>query len=134
MDDNPSLFGAPNALGPRPEQLPPDAPLAARMRPRTLAEFLGQRHIVGEGAGLRTAIESGRPPSMILWGPPGSGKTTLARLIAATAKARFVGLSAVTAGVADLRRVLAEASVARRAGGADTVLSVGEMSRCSKAP
>src|ERR1700730_3948783 len=132
MDDSPSLFGSPNPSAGG-DALPVDAPLAARMRPRTLAEFVGQRHIVGEGAGLRTAIESGRTPSMILWGPPGSGKTTLARLVAATAKSRFVGLSAVTAGVADLRRVIAEASLARRNGGAHTILFIDEIHRFNKA-
>jgi putative ATPase len=132
MDDSPSLFGASNSPAPG-DALPPGAPLAARMRPRTLPEFVGQRHIVGETAGLRAAIESGHPPSMILWGPPGSGKTTLARLVAATAKARFVGLSAVTAGVADLRRVIAEASLARRSGGAQTILFIDEIHRFNKA-
>jgi putative ATPase len=132
MDDSPSLFGSQSSPAGG-DVLPKDAPLAARMRPRTLAEFVGQRHIVGEGAGLRTAIESGRTPSMILWGPPGSGKTTLARLVAATAKARFVGLSAVTAGVADLRRVIADASLARRNGGAHTILFIDEIHRFNKA-
>ena len=113
--------------------MPADAPLAARMRPRSLDEFVGQRHIVGEGAGLRAAIASGRPPSMILWGPPGSGKTTLARLIADTAKSRFVALSAVTAGVADLRRVIAEAGLARRGGGPPTILFIDEIHRFNKA-
>ena len=132
MDESPSLFGASNLSEPR-EALPPDAPLAARMRPQTLADFVGQRHIVGEGAGLRSAIESGRAPSMILWGPPGSGKTTLARLIAATAKARFVALSAVSAGVADLRRVIADAKAIRTSGGAHTILFIDEIHRFNKA-
>ena len=131
MDDSPSLFGAasPSERG---ETLPPDAPLAARMRPRTLAEFVGQHHIVGERAGLRAAIESGRPPSMIFWGPPGSGKTTLARLVASAAKARFVPLSAVTAGVADLRRAIADAQRVRAAGGAHTILFIDEIHRFNK--
>ena len=103
------------------------------MRPRTLAEFVGQLAIVGPGTGLRTAIESGRPPSMILWGPPGSGKTTLARLIADAARARFVPLSAVTAGVADLRRAIADASLTRRNGGAHTILFIDEIHRFNKA-
>jgi putative ATPase len=131
MDDKPSLFGPverPDAI----DALPPDAPLAARMRPRTLDEFVGQRHIVGEGAGLRAAIETGKVPSMILWGPPGSGKTTLARLIARTAKARFVALSAVTAGVADLRRAISDASLARRNGGRHTILFIDEIHRFNK--
>ncbi len=132
MDDRPSLFGPANPPSAR-EALPADAPLAARMRPRSLEEFVGQHHIVGEGAGLRAAIASGRPPSMILWGPPGSGKTTLARLVADTAKSRFVALSAVTAGVADLRRVIAEAAIARRGGGPPTVLFIDEIHRFNKA-
>jgi putative ATPase len=131
MDDSPSLFGSSNPSELR-EALPRDAPLAARMRPQTLAEFVGQRHIVGDGAGLRTAIESGRAPSMILWGPPGSGKTTLARLVALTAKARFVALSAVTAGVADLRRAIADAKQIRSAGGAHTILFIDEIHRFNK--
>jgi putative ATPase len=87
----------------------PGAPLAARMRPRTLDDYVGQEHIVGPGKLLRRLIESGHLPSIILWGPPGSGKTTLARIIAAQTNAHFVALSAVSAGVADLRRVVAEA-------------------------
>jgi putative ATPase len=91
------------------EDDPAGAPLAARMRPRTLDEYVGQEHIVGEGKILRRLIEVGQLPSIILWGPPGAGKTTLARIIAAQTDARFVALSAVSAGVADLRRVVAEA-------------------------
>src|SRR3990172_3378164 len=85
------------------------APLAARMRPRTLEEFVGQEQIVGEGRLLRKAIEAGEPPSMVLWGPPGSGKTTLARIIAGLTDSHFEPVSAVSSGVADLRRVVAEA-------------------------
>src|SRR5512135_320700 len=79
------------------------APLAARMRPRTLDEFVGQEHLIGPGRALRRAIESDQITSFILWGPPGSGKTTLAQIIARATHAHFVGLSAVSAGVADLR-------------------------------
>ena len=84
--------------------MPEARPLAARMRPRDLAEFVGQQHIVGEGRVLRKAIDAGQLPSMILWGPPGTGKTTLAAIAAKAAQARFVHLSAVSSGVADLRR------------------------------
>src|SRR3972149_3543078 len=85
------------------------APLAARMRPRTLDEFVGQEHIVGEGRLLRKAIEADEVPSMVLWGPPGSGKTTLARIVAGLTQSRLEPVSAVAAGVADLRRIVAEA-------------------------
>ena len=86
------------------------APLAARMRPQTLDEFVGQEHLVGEGRLLRKAIEADEVPSMVLWGPPGSGKTTLARIIAGLTKSHFAPVSAVAAGVADLRRIVAEAT------------------------
>jgi putative ATPase len=132
MDDAPSLFaGSPRMTSE--EALPPDAPLAARMRPASIADFVGQQHIIGERAGLRAAIEAGKPPSMILWGPPGSGKTTLARLIANAAGARLISVSAVTAGVADLRRAVADAKRARAAGGAPTILFIDEIHRFNKA-
>jgi len=108
------------------------APLAARMRPRALDEFVGQEHLVGPGRALRRAIEGDRLPSMILWGPPGTGKTTLAAVIAATTRAHFSPMSAVTAGVAELRRVVAEAKT-RRAHGTRTVLFVDEIHRFNKA-
>jgi putative ATPase len=107
-------------------------PLAARMRPRTLAEYVGQRHIVGEGHALRRAIEADNVPSMILWGPPGTGKTTLAEVIAGATGSTFVGLSAVSAGVADLRAVVADAKRAR-ALGKRTVLFIDEIHRFNKA-
>ncbi|MBF6589894.1 MAG: replication-associated recombination protein A, partial [Ktedonobacterales bacterium] len=107
-------------------------PLAARMRPRTLAEIAGQEHLLAPGRALRRGIERDAVPSMILWGPPGSGKTTLASVIAHTTRARFVGLSAVTAGVADLRRVVDDAAKLLRATGRRTILFVDEIHRFSK--
>src|SRR3989304_4089396 len=98
----------PSPSPPPPPPLPPpappaagQAPLAARMRPRPLDEFVGQEQIVGEGRLLRKAIEAGEPPSMVLWGPPGSGKTTLARIIAGLTRSHFEPASAVSSGVAD---------------------------------
>ena len=108
------------------------APLAARMRPSTLAEFVGQEHIVGEGRALRRAIENDAVPSLILWGPPGTGKTTLAEVIARATDSEFVALSAVSAGVADLRAVVADAQRARTLG-KRTVLFVDEIHRFNKA-
>jgi putative ATPase len=107
-------------------------PLAARMRPRTLDEFVGQEQVVGPGRALRRAIESDQIPSMILWGPPGTGKTTLAQIIAAQTGANFAALSAVSAGVADLRRVVADAKKLRAAG-KRTVMFIDEIHRFNKA-
>jgi putative ATPase len=108
------------------------APLAARMRPRTLDEFVGQEEIVGEQRPLRRAIESDTIPSMILWGPPGSGKTTLAEIVARTTGAAFAQISAVSAGVADLRRIVAQAQARRRVG-KRSVLFIDEIHRFNKA-
>src|SRR5579859_6154976 len=108
-------------------------PLAARIRPRTLDEIAGQEHLIGQGRALRRTIESDHVPSIILWGPPGSGKTTLAAVIAQTTQSRFVALSAVTAGVADLRRVVEDAAKLLRATGRRTILFIDEIHRFSKA-
>ncbi len=108
-------------------------PLAARMRPRSFEEFVGQEHIIGPGRVLRRAIESDRLGSMIFWGPPGSGKTALARLIARISRARFSPVSAVGSGVADLRRVVSEAEKLRRATGQRTILFIDEIHRFNKA-
>ena len=108
-------------------------PLAARMRPRTLDEVVGQEELVGPGAAFRTVVESGRPPSMILWGPPGTGKTTLARLIATTTDGFFEQLSAVSAGIKDVREVLAKARQRLGDGLGRTVLFLDEIHRFTKA-
>jgi putative ATPase len=109
----------------------PGTPLAARMRPRSLDEFVGQAAAVGPGRLLRRAVESDQLPSVILWGPPGSGKTTLAQVIARATRARFMGFSAVSAGVADLRKAIDEARKLRRAG-ERTILFVDEIHRFNK--
>ena len=122
------LFPAPaSAPGPAPR-----GPLADRMRPRALDEIVGQDHLLGPGRVLRTAIETGRLHSMILWGPPGSGKTTLASLVAQGAGARFVAFSAVLSGVKEIREVVAEAG-RERARGRRTVLFVDEIHRFNRA-
>jgi putative ATPase len=110
---------------------PPAAltPLAQRVRPRTLDEILGQDHLLAPGRALRRALEADKVPSMVLWGPPGSGKTTLAEVIARLTRSRFVALSAVTAGVADLRRVVEQA---RRTPDERTILFIDEIHRFNK--
>jgi putative ATPase len=116
------------------ERMKSEAPLAARMRPRTLDEYIGQEHIVGEGKLLRRAIEADRLfSSIILWGPPGTGKTTLAQVIANTTQSHFVTISAILAGKADLRVIIAEALERRRLNNIRTILFVDEVHRWNKA-
>ena len=110
-----------------------DAPLAERMRPSTFDDFVGQEHVVGAERVLRKALAADRLPSFILWGPPGSGKTTLARLVAAATKANFAPVSAVTSGVADLRRIVGEARENQAMHQQKTILFVDEIHRFNKA-
>jgi putative ATPase len=120
------------------EPLQPDKPqearpLAARVRPLHLEEFVGQTHLLGEGSGLRTAIEQGHPHSMVLYGPPGSGKTTLARMVAERSRAVFEELSAVQAGRAEVRAVLERAAHRRATSNTGTVFFLDEIHRFNKA-
>jgi len=108
------------------------APLAERMRPRTLDDFVGQEHLLGAGAPLRVLIESDRVQSMILWGPPGCGKTTLARLIAGLTRAAFIPFSAVLSGIKEIREVMTEAERAHRSG-LRTIVFIDEVHRFNKA-
>ncbi|HEY5939614.1 MAG TPA: replication-associated recombination protein A [Gemmatimonadales bacterium] len=108
-------------------------PLAARMRPATLDEFVGQEHLLGSGKPLRDAIERGAPGSMIFWGPPGSGKTTLAHLVASSTERVFVPFSAVTEGVPRIREIVTEARERLESGGEQTIMFVDEIHRLNKA-
>lgn len=123
----PDLF---DRLPTPPQKVP--APLADRMRPRTLQEFVGQEHLLGEGKLLRRAMEAGELPSLILWGPPGSGKTTLAFLLADRCKATFVPFSAVTSGIKEIKEVIARAKQ-ERTYGRRTLLFIDEIHRFNKA-
>ena len=128
-----SLFDPPGAERARPRRPTSAGPLADRIRPRSLDEVVGQDHLLGPGRVLRTAIERGELHSMLLWGPPGSGKTTLAWLMAEVGRARFVAFSAVLSGVKEIRQVIAESEAERARGGPPTILFVDEIHRFNRA-
>src|SRR5688572_13599870 len=126
-----NLFGEPpNAAEGAPRA---DAPLAERLRPTTLAEIVGLEDLLAPGRFLRNAIESDRLPSMIFWGPPGSGKTTLARIIARTTKARFVTFSATSSSIKDIKVLMEEARKSRHARNARTIVFIDEIHRFNRA-
>ncbi len=127
------LFDTGDAGASAPQAPPAGAPLAVRMRPRSFDELIGQEHVVGPGSALRAAIESGRPHSAILYGPPGAGKTTLARIAAAGAEGAFEEESAVNAGKAEIRAVIERARERRKGSGRPTILFLDEIHRFNKA-
>jgi putative ATPase len=128
-----SLFAPADVPAPAGAAPSAQVPLAERLRPRSLAEVIGQAHLLGPGKPLRVAFESGRIRSMILWGPPGVGKTTLARLVATAVSARFIVLSAVLAGVKDIRDAVDQARTAQAASRQATIVFVDEVHRFNKA-
>ncbi|MEP6798896.1 MAG: AAA family ATPase, partial [Lapillicoccus sp.] len=136
-DDGPDLFAAAHAAGPPDPRSAVAPPLAVRMRPRSLAEVRGQVDVLRVGSPLRRLIEGSGggagPLSAIIWGPPGTGKTTLAHLVATAAERRFVELSAVTAGVKDVRSVMEQAGRDRDLYARQTVLFLDEIHRFTKA-
>ncbi|MEA2669959.1 MAG: putative ATPase, partial [Chloroflexota bacterium] len=134
MTEQPGLFGAVPGGEAAPAAAPvvPGAPLSTRMRPRSLDEFVGQEHAVGPQAVLRRALETDTLPSIILWGPPGSGKTTLAGIVAAMTGSAFEAVSAVSSGVAELRRIVDRAAERRRTG-RRTLLFIDEIHRFNRA-
>ena len=127
-----SLFGD-DDFAPAPAANVADAPLAERLRPKSLDEVVGLEDLLGEKRFLRNAIETDRIPSMIFWGPPGSGKTTLARIIAKTTRARFVQFSATSSSIKDIKALMEEARRARQARGSKTIVFIDEIHRFNKA-
>src|SRR4030095_4006245 len=130
-EDNEPVTESLFADAPRQKSAP--SPLAERMRPRTFDEFVGQEELLAPGRPLREAIERDLLQSIILWGPPGTGKTTLARIIADTTKARFVSFSAVLSGIKEIRDVMTEAERLRRTAGRRTIVFIDEIHRFNKA-
>ncbi len=126
------LFADDPPPAPREDDERPDAPLADRLRPRALSDIIGQDHLTGPTGAIGRMVAAGRLSSMILWGPPGTGKTSIARLLAAAVGMRYISVSAVFSGVADLKKAFAEAETARRAG-QRTLLFVDEIHRFNRA-